>query len=88
MNIVFVFEFFCSCSSPRRSRGLKLKPFLTLFVILFQDLSYSECVLGLDFGLSVYPRVNLGRLHNFLSLEEALIRVWELSRIGVREKSL
>ena len=65
-----------------------LNLFLTLFVILFQDLLYSECVLGLDFGLSVYPRVNLGRLHNFLSLEEALIRVWELSRIGVREKSL
>ena len=31
MNIVFVFDFFFSCSSPRRSRGLKLKPFFDSF---------------------------------------------------------
>ena len=47
-------------------------------MILFLDLLYSECVLGLDFVVN--PRVNLERL-------EGAPRVRALSRIGVTNRS-
>lgn len=87
MNIVCVFEFFCGCSSPRRCRGLNLNLFDSFCDLIPRSLVFRvRSLIGLRFIGN--PRVNLGRLHNFLSLEEALIRVWALSRIGVREKSL